>query len=147
MQFWPIAETNDSNVIEQLDDFVAINATLQVDLLGQCGSESLGTHYVSGTGGQADFMRGAMLSKGGQSFIVTHATAVNGTVSRIVPTLTPGAVVTTHKNIVDKVATEHGVAELRGRTIADRARALIAIADPAFRDELTRQAQDLGYVP
>jgi acyl-CoA hydrolase len=147
VQFWPIAETNDSNVIERLDDFVAINATLQVDLLGQCGSESLGTHYVSGTGGQADFMRGAMLSKGGQSFIVTHATAVDGTVSRIVPTLTPGAVVTTHKNIVDKVATEHGVAELRGRTIADRARALIAIADPAFRDDLTRQAQDLGYVP
>ena len=119
---------------------------MQVDLLGQCASESLGTHYVSGSGGQADFMRGAAYSPGGQSFVVTHATAHGGTVSRIQPTLTPGAVVTSHKNLVDKVVTEYGVAELRGRTIRQRAEALIAIAAPSFRDELRSAARKLGYL-
>jgi acyl-CoA hydrolase len=144
--FWPVEDTNNHASIAALDHFVAINATMQVDLLGQCASESLGTHYVSSTGGQADFMRGATFSKGGHSFIVTHATAVGGTVSRIVPTLTPGAVVSTHKNVVDKIVTEFGVAELRGRTIAERARALIAVAHPDFRDDLHAQARTLGYV-
>lgn len=143
--FWPVEDTNSHATIAALDHFVAINATMQVDLLGQCASESLGTHYVSSTGGQADFMRGATFSKGGHSFIVTHATAVGGTVSRIVPTLTPGAVVTTHKNVVDKIVTEFGVAELRGRTVAERARALIAVAHPDFRDDLAAQARALGY--
>ena len=146
VNFWPTEETNNHANIAALDDFVAINATMQVDLLGQCASESLGTHYVSSTGGQADFMRGAAYSKGGHSFIVTHATAVNGTVSRIVATLAPGAVVTSHKNLVDKIVTEYGVAELRGRTIAERARALIAIAHPNFRDELEQQARSFGYL-
>ena len=111
MQFWPVDETNDVRAIAVHPKFCAVNVTMQVDLLGQCASGSLGSHYVSSTGGQADFMRGAAYSEGGQSFIVTHATAVNGTISRIQPTLTPGAVVTTHKNLVDKVVTEHG----RGR--------------------------------
>jgi acyl-CoA hydrolase len=123
---------------------------MQVDLLGQCASESLGTHYMSSTGGQADFMRGAQLSAGGQSFIVTHATAhdtASGTtVSRIVSTLSDGAVVTAHKNLVDKVVTEHGVAELTGRTAAERARALIAVAAPACRDELGRAAHERGLL-
>ena len=148
--FWPVEETNDPRILGSLDRFCAVNATMQVDLLGQCASESLGTHYVSSTGGQADFLRGAAISDGGHAFIVTHATAhdvASGeTVSRIVPTLTPGAVVTTHKNLVDKVVTEHGVAELRGRTAAQRAEALIAVAAPEFRDELTRSARDLGYL-
>ena len=113
-----------------------ISYFLTPKLLGQCASESLGSHYISSTGGQADFMRGAAYSDGGHSFIVTHATAVNGTISRIQPTLSPGAVVTTHKNLVDKVVTEHGVAELRGRTIRQRGEALITVAAPAFRDEL-----------
>jgi acyl-CoA hydrolase len=83
-------------------------------------------------------MRGAVYSDGGQSFIVTHSTAVNGTISRIQPTLSPGAVVTTHKNLVDKVVTEHGVAELRGRTIRQRA--------PSFRDALRAAARNLAYL-
>lgn len=149
--FWPVDESNDLRVLGAIDRFCAVNATMQVDLLGQCASESLGTHYVSSTGGQADFMRGATISDGGHSFIVTHSTAhdvaTDTTVSRIVPTLADGAVVTTHKNLVDKVVTEHGVAELRGRTVAQRARALIAIADPAHRDELTAAALALGYLP
>ena len=145
VEFWPGNETNDVRNIAAHPGFCAVNATMQVDLLGQCASESLGSHYISSTGGQADFMRGAALSEGGQSFIVTHATAVNGTISRIQPTLTPGAVVTTHKNIVDKVVTEHGVAELHGRSIRQRAEALIAIAAPQFRDELKSAARRLGY--
>ncbi|HXJ80099.1 MAG TPA: acetyl-CoA hydrolase/transferase C-terminal domain-containing protein [Candidatus Methylomirabilis sp.] len=146
VEFWPGNETNDGRVIATHPNFCAVNATMQVDLLGQCASESLGSHYISSTGGQADFMRGAVLSEGGQSFIVTHATAVNGTISRIQPTLTPGAVVTTHKNLVDKVVTEHGVAELHGRSIRQRAQALIAIAAPLFRDELKSAARRLGYL-
>lgn len=148
VHFWPVDDTNSPLVIAQHRDFVAVNATMQVDLLGQCASESLGTHYVSSSGGQADYMHGAMLSERGQSFIVTHATAntPDGPVSRIVPTLLSGAVVTTHKNLVDKVVTEFGVAELRGRTVTDRVRALLAITHPDFRDELERSAHDLGYL-
>jgi len=144
--FWPGEETNDPRIIASHRAFTAVNATMQVDLLGQCASESLGTHYVSGSGGQADFMRGAAYSPGGQTFVVTHATAHGGTVSRIQPTLTPGAVVTSHKNLVDKVVTEHGAAELRGRTIRQRAEALIGIAAPPFRDELRSAARKLGYL-
>ena len=146
VQFEPADQTNDVRTIAAHPKFCAVNATMQVDLLGQCASESLGSHYISSTGGQADFMRGAVYSDGGQSFIVTHSTAVNGTISRIQPTLSPGAVVTTHKNLVDKVVTEHGVAELRGRTIRQRALALIAIAAPPFRDDLRAAARDLAYL-
>jgi acyl-CoA hydrolase len=144
--FWPVEETNDPRAVAAHPRFCAVNATMQVDLLGQCASESLGSHYVSSSGGQADFMRGAALSDGGQSFIVTHATALGGTTSRIQATLAPGAVVTAHKNLVDKVVTEHGVAELRGRTIRERAQALIAVAAPAFRDDLRAAARRLGYL-
>ena len=144
--FWPSDETNDVRAIAAHPNFCAVNATMQVDLLGQCASETLGSHYISSSGGQADFMRGAALSEGGQSFIVTHATAVNGTVSRIQPTLSPGAIVTTHKNVVDKVVTEYGAAELRGRTVRQRAESLIAIAAPAFRVELRAAARRLGYL-
>ena len=146
----PVDISNHPCVIASQPDVAAINATMQVDLLGQCASESLGTHYVSSTGGQADFMRGAQLSDGGQSFIVTHATAhdtASGTtVSRIVSTLSDGAVVTAHKNLVDKVVTEHGVAELTGRTAAERARALIAVAAPEFREVLGRAAHERGLL-
>jgi len=148
--FWPVDETNDPRVVGSIKNFCAVNGTMQVDLLGQCASESLGTHYVSSTGGQADYMRGAAMSNGGHSFIVTHATAhdvaTSTVVSRIVPTLTPGAVVSTHKNLVDKVVTEHGVAELRGRTVQQRSAALIAIAAPEHRDELAAEAHRLGYM-
>lgn len=146
----PVDVGNDPRVIAQHDRMCAVNATMQVDLLGQCGSESLGTHYVSSTGGQADYLRGAQLSRDGQGFIVTHSTAhdatTGGVVSRIVPELSPGSVVTAHKNLVDKVVTEHGVAELAGRTVRERAAALIAVAEPRFRDDLEAAARSYGYL-
>ena len=147
VEFWAVNETNDFATIAAEPNFVAINATMQIDLLGQCASESLGTHYVSGSGGQSDFMDAARYSQGGQSFMVTHSTAntPQGPVSRIVPELSPGAVVTTRKNSLDKVATEFGVAELQGASIADRARALIAIAHPDHREILTAEARRLGH--
>ncbi len=141
VDFRPVDHTNHPRVIGTQRRLHAVNATMQVDLLGQCASESLGHHYVSSTGGQADFLRGAQLAEDGQSFIVTHSTALDGTVSRIVPELSPGAVVTAHKNVVDKVVTEHGVAELEGRTLSERAEALVRIAAPQFRDELRAAAR------
>lgn len=145
VELWPVRYVNDPRVIGQEDDFVSINATLEVDLLGQCASESIGTRLYSGSGGQADFARGAMYSKGGQGFIVLRSTTHTGA-SRIVAQLQPGAVVTTLKNTVDKVVTEYGVAELRSKTIRERTAALIAVAHPDHRDHLTSEAKALGYL-
>ena len=145
VELLPVDWVNDPRVIAQERSFVSINATVQVDFLGQAASETIGGRYWSGSGGQADFARGAMYSPGGQGFLVLPATAAHGTVSRIVPRLPEGSAVTTIKNTVDKVVTEHGVAELRGRTIRERAHALVAIAEPSFRDALERQARDLGW--
>ena len=117
-----------------------------MDLFGQCASESIGSHYWSGSGGQADFARGAQYSEGGDGFVVLHSTAKDGTISKIVPTLNPGAVVTTMKNTVDNVVTEYGVAELRGRTLAQRARALIAVAAPQHREHLVTRAVEMGLL-
>jgi len=124
---------------------VSINATLSVDFLGQCASETLGGRYYSSSGGQVDFARGAMYSEGGQGLIVLHSTAANGTVSRIVQQFAAGEVVTNSKNTVDKVVTEFGVAELRSKTVRERTRALIAIAHPDHRQQLTSEAKRLGY--
>lgn len=145
VELWPVDYVNDPRLIGREPNFVSINATLEVDLLGQCASESLGSRLYSGSGGQGDFARGAMYSEGGQGFVVLHARTRDGR-SRITPTLTPGAVVTTNKNSVDKVVTEYGVAELRGRTVAGRAAALIAIAHPDDRDDLARAAARLGFL-
>jgi len=146
VEFWPVNYTNDPRNISRQERMVAINATLEVDFLGQCASESLGSEYWSSSGGQEDFGRGAIHSPGGQSFIVLHSTTADGSVSRIVPQLHPGAAVTTFKNVVDCVVTEHGVAELRGRSIRDRARRLIDVAAPAFRETLEREARQVGYL-
>jgi acyl-CoA hydrolase len=146
VEFWPVDYTNDPYRVATQPAFVAINATLEVDFLGQCASESLGSHYVSSSGGQPDFARGAVHSPDGQSFIVLHSTADGGALSRIVPRLHPGAAVTTFKNVADKVVTEYGVAELKGVPVRERTRRLIAIAHPSFRDELTEQAQQMGFV-
>jgi acyl-CoA hydrolase len=146
VEFWPVSHTNDPRTIAQEEHMVAINATLEVDFLGQCASESLGSAYWSSSGGQADFARGAMFSPHGQSFIVLHSTTADASVSRIVAQLHPGAAVTTFKNVVDRVVTEHGVAELRGSSIAERTRRLIGIAHPAHRDDLERSARELGYL-
>lgn len=137
----PVDITNDPSLAGQYDNLHSINSTMQVDFAGQCGSETIGTLPYSGTGGQSDFVRAANRSKGGKAIIVVPSTAVNGTISRIVPTLTPGTHVTTHKNDVNYIVTEFGIAQLRGKSIADRARALIEIAHPDFRDELIEGAK------
>ena len=136
---------NDPRIIANEHNFVSVNATLTVDFLGQCASETIGGHYYSSTGGQNDFARGAMYSQGGQGFVVLHSTTSSGA-SRIVPQLAAGDVVTTPKNTVDKIVTEWGVAELRGRSIRERTQALIAIAHPEHRDELTATARALNYL-
>ncbi len=146
VQFLSVDEVNDPRNIGGEPSFVSINATLEVDLFGQCASESIGSYYWSGSGGQADFARGAQYSEGGDGFVVLRSTAKKGTVSKIVPRLNPGAVVTTQKNTVDNVVTEYGVAELRGRTLAERSRALISVAAPEHRDHLETQAVEMGLL-
>ena len=120
---------------------MSVNAALEVDFYGQVCAESIGTRHISGTGGQSDYVRGAIQSEGGKSFIAFSSTAGGGEVSRIVPTLTPGACVSTSKNDVDCIVTEYGIAKLRGKTLSQRTKALIAIAHPKFRDGLTYQAK------
>jgi acyl-CoA hydrolase len=146
VELWPSRYVNDPRLVASEPNFVSINASLAVDFLGQCASETIGGRYFSSSGGQSDFARGAAYSEGGQSFIVLQSTAKGGTLSRIVPQLAAGDVVTTPKNTTDRVVTEFGVAELRGRSIRERAQALIAIAHPAFRDELTAAARALRYI-
>jgi acyl-CoA hydrolase len=146
VELLPVDWVNDPRIIAQERDFASINATVEVDLLGQAASETIGGQYWSGSGGQADFARGAMYSPGGQGFIVLPSTTHDGKVSRIVGRLGKGSVVTTLKNTTDKVVTEHGVAELRGRTIRERVRAMIAVADPAFRDSLEAEAREVGWL-
>lgn len=141
MEMLPVGYVNNPEVIAQHPDFISVNAALEVDFYGQVCAESLGTKHISGSGGQADYVRGAVQSKGGKSFIAFHSTAAHGKVSRIRPTLSPGAIVTTHKNDVDCIVTEYGIARLRGRTLSERTKALISIAHPKFREELTFAAK------
>jgi acyl-CoA hydrolase len=147
IEFLPVDWVNDPRVIGRERCFVSINATVEVDLIGQCNSEMIGGRFYSGSGGQADFARGAMYSEQGQGFVVVHSTTTDESISRIVAQLASGAPVTTLKNTVDHVVTEYGVAELRGRSVVDRARALIAIAHPKFREPLERRARELGHLP
>ena len=146
LEMHPADFTNDPMLAGQNDNLVAINATLQIDLLGQCGSESLGSVPFSGTGGQADFVRAANRSRGGKAFIVLPSTAKNDSISRIVPVLNPGTHVSTSKNDINYVVTEYGVAQLRGKSASQRARELIGIAHPAFRAELTAQAKQMNLL-
>ncbi|MES2016673.1 MAG: acetyl-CoA hydrolase/transferase C-terminal domain-containing protein [Pseudomonadota bacterium] len=144
LEMHPSNFTNDPYVAGQNDNLMAINASLQIDLLGQCGSESIGHLPYSGTGGQVDFVRAANRSRGGKSFIVLPSTAKDNSISRIVPTLSPGTHMTTSKNDVNYVVTEYGVAQLRGKTARQRAQALIAIAHPDFRGELRAAANRMS---
>ena len=137
----PVNYVNDPAIIAQHPNFISVNAAIEVDFFGQVCSESAGTRHISGTGGQADYVRGAISSKGGKSFIAFPSTAKNDTISKIVPTLAPGAIVTTSKNDVDYIVTEYGVAKLRGKTVSQRAKELIRIAHPKFREELTFKAK------
>jgi acyl-CoA hydrolase len=146
IEMHPVDFTNDPYIAARNDNLCAINATLQIDLIGQCGSESLGHLPYSGTGGQVDFVRAANRSKGGKAFIVLPSTAKGGAVSRIAPVLSPGTHVTTSKNDINYVVTEYGVAELRGKTAKQRAEALIGIAHPDFRGELREAARKMNLL-
>lgn len=145
---------NDPYVIAQNDNQVSINTSLEVDLTGQCASESIGITQFSGTGGQADTAIGAQRSKNGKSFITLYSTAMvkepgsdeRKMVSKIVPFLKAGTAVSLSRNDVDYVVTEYGVAALRGTDLRERAKRLIAIAHPQFREELEKAARDLHYI-
>lgn len=137
---------NDPFVIAQNERQVAINSAIEIDLTGQVCADSIGPKLYSGVGGQLDFIYGASRSKGGVPVIALPSTAKGDKFSRIVPMLKPGAGVVTTRNHVRYVVTEYGVADLYGRTIRERAQALIRIAHPKFRDELTRAAKELHYI-
>ena len=145
VELLPVDLVNDPRRIAVENDFISINATTEVDLYGQCASETIAGRYWSSSGGQADFARGAMYSRGGKAFIVLHSTTSRGR-SRIRVRLTEGSVVTTLKNTVDHVVTEWGIAKLRGRSLRERAEALIAIAHPDHREELEREAHETGIL-
>ena len=161
VKMYPVTYTNDPQIVRQFDHFVSVNSALQVDLTGQVCAESIGTLQYSGVGGQMDFMRGAALAPHGRAILALSATArapktsagtppskyaltpVDGQISRIVPTLMPGAAVTTTRAHVHYVVTEYGTALLLGLSLAERARSLINIAAPQFREQLERAAYDL----
>jgi acyl-CoA hydrolase len=145
VELLPVDLVNDPRRIAKEENFISINATTEVDLYGQCASETIAGRYWSSSGGQADFARGAMYSPGGKAFIVLHSTTSKGR-SRIRVRLTEGSVVTTLKNTVDHVVTEWGAAKLRGRSLAERAEALISIAHPEHREALEREAADAGLL-
>jgi len=138
--------TNDTHVIRSFRTMTAINSAIEVDLTGQVVADSIGTRIYSGVGGQMDFVRGAALAPEGRAIIALPSTAAHGSVSRIAPTLTAGAGVVTTRAHVRTVVTEWGVAELFGRSLGERAAALIAIAHPDHRDRLASEARRLGFI-
>lgn len=139
VEMWPVDYVNNPVVIAQNDNLVSINSCVQVDLMGQVVSTSVGLKQISGVGGQVDFVRGANMSKGGRTIMAMPSTAAKGTVSKIVPLIDEGAAVTTSRYDVNYVVTEQGIAELKGRTLRERARALIGIAHPDFRAPLIEE--------
>lgn len=136
---YPVDYVNDPYVIRQNDNLVSINSCVQVDLMGQVVSTSVGLRQISGVGGQVDFVRGANMSKGGRAIMAMPSTAGGGKISKIVPFLDHGAAVTTSRNDVNYVITEYGIAQLRGKSLRARAEALIQIAHPDFRDEMREE--------
>ncbi|HET6746260.1 MAG TPA: acetyl-CoA hydrolase/transferase C-terminal domain-containing protein [Candidatus Limnocylindria bacterium] len=136
----PVDYTNDTSVIRRFKRMVAVNSAISVDLTGQVSADSIGTRFYSGVGGQMDFMRGAALAPEGRAIIAMPSTADGGKVSRIAAVLPEGAGVVTSRAHVRTVVTEYGVAELFGRSVRERAHALINIAHPQFRDDLRHQA-------
>ncbi|WP_255450934.1 acetyl-CoA hydrolase/transferase family protein [Sporomusa sp. KB1] len=139
----PITYVNDPRVIAQNNKVVSVNSCIQVDFSGQVVAESVGSKQISGVGGQVDFVRGATMSPGGKSIIACSSTTNGGKISKIVPLLDYGAAVTTSRNDVNYIITEYGIAQLKGKTIKQRARALINIAHPKFRDELIQKFEEI----
>ena len=146
IEFHPQEYVNDPFVIAKNNKMVAINSALEIDLTGQVCSDSIGTKLYSGIGGQVDFIRGASRSEGGKPIIALPSTTKNDTISRIVPTLKNGAGVVTSRGDVDYVVTEYGAVNLWGKTLQERAKALIQIAHPNFRDELTKYAKEIYHI-
>jgi acyl-CoA hydrolase len=146
-EFQPSGYCNDPFIIAQNDNVVAINSAIEIDVTGQVVADSVGSRLVSGFGGQVDFIRGAARSRHGKPIIAVSSTAKNGTVSRIVPRIQSGAGVVTTRADVHYVVTEYGVANLHGKNVRQRAEALIQIAHPKFREELSRQMRDMGWGP
>lgn len=142
VQMKPVDIVNDPRVICQNDNVVSINSCVEVDLMGQVCSESVGLKQISGVGGQVDFVRGANMSKGGRTIMAMPATTAKGTISKIVPLLAEGAAVTTSRCDVDYVVTEYGIAKLHGCTLKERARQLIHIAAPEFRESLKQEYEN-----
>lgn len=146
LEFLPADYTNDVNIIAAHDHMVAVNSAIGVDLTGQVAADSIGPKFFSGIGGQVDFIRGAARSRGGLPIIAMPSTAANGSISRISAAFSAGTGVVTTRGDVHWVVTEYGAANLHGRTVRDRARMLIDIAHPFFRDSLTEEAGALGYL-
>ena len=146
IEMHPADYTNDPVIISANDRMVALNSAIEIDLTGQVCADSIGFEFFSGPGGQVDFVLGASRSKGGKSIIALASTASMGKVSRIVPSLMPGAGVVTTRAQVMYVVTEYGVAYLKGKTVRQRAAALIDIAHPAYRGELRKRASELNYI-
>lgn len=148
VEFYPVSYTNDPVIIAQQRKMISINATMRVDLSGQACSESIGPKQYSGVGGQMDFNLGASMCPVGKAFLVVNSTAKtkDGVISTIVPMLSQGSFVSTSRNDVDYVVTEYGVAKLRGRSMKQRAEALISIAHPDFRAELRKEAAKLLFI-
>jgi 4-hydroxybutyrate CoA-transferase len=145
IEFQPIDFVNDPFVIAKNDRMTAINSALQIDVTGQVSADSLGSYMYSGFGGQVDFIRGAARSKHGKAIIAMPSTAKNGTISRIRSSLMPGSGVVTSRGDVHFVVTEFGIAQLHGRTLSQRMRALIDIAHPKFRDELEQECRTIPW--
>jgi acyl-CoA hydrolase len=145
-EFHPNSYSNNPIFIARNDNMVAINSALQIDLTGQVCSDSIGTYFYSGIGGQVDFLRGASHSKGGKPIIALPSTAKGGSVSRISPMLSPGAGVVTSRGLIRYVVTEFGVAYLHGKSIRERAKALIEIAHPKFREELYEYCEQTKWL-
>lgn len=137
----PAEYVNNPHIIAQNDNTVSVNSFVEIDLFGQVASESVNWRQISGSGGQLDFTRGAFLSKGGIAVLAAHSTAKNGSISKVVPRL--NNIVTTPRNDVRYVATEHGCVDLFGLSTSDRAQALIELAAPKFRDELREEAHKM----
>jgi itaconate CoA-transferase len=143
IESYPVSYMNDPAVVAQNERMISVNSILEVDLQGQCNAEFLGESQFSGTGGQLDYVRGAFNARGGKSILAFYATAKHGEVSRVVPKLRRGTMITTPRMDAHYLATEFNVVNLKGKSTRERALAIISLADPKFRDELLREAEEM----
>ncbi len=142
VELYPVDYVNDPLTIMKNNKMVSINSALQVDLMGQVCAEAIGLKQFSGVGGQVDYIRGVSMAEDGKAIIAMPSTAAKGKLSRIVPFLDHGSCVTTSRNDVEYIVTEYGIANLRGKSLKQRAKALISIAHPDFRDELAKEYKE-----